>query len=94
MGSCPHDIDEDWYNSDDSTYTVLDESSGAYVIVTTCVNCKDDNVAFGRAVDPDSIPVDIFVNPFADDPQPDTFKVLNADGTMDVFTKDLTKKVH
>lgn len=86
VGSCQHDIDEDWYHSDDSTYLVLDESSGAYVSVTTCRDCKDDNVASGRIVDPDDIPMDDFVNPFADNPAPDVMTVINADGSTTVVT--------
>lgn len=94
VGTCQHDIDEEWYNSDDSTYLILDESSGIYVSATTCRNCKDDNVASGRAVDPDDIPMDEFVNPFEDDNVPDGFKVINPDGSITIITNDLTKKVH
>lgn len=85
VGTCQHDIDEDWYNSDESTYLILDESSGAYVNVTTCITCKDDNIASGRIADPDDIPMDNFVNPFANDPAPDVMKVVNADGTTTVI---------
>lgn len=85
VGSCQHDIDEEWFNSDDSSYLVLDESSGVCVTVTTCRQCKDDNVASGRAVDPDDVPVDDFVNPFTDDPAPDIMKVVNLDGTTTVI---------
>lgn len=84
VGSCQHDIDEEWYHSDESSYLILDESSGAYVSVTTCRDCKDDNVASGRIADPDDIPIDDFVNPFADDPASDKMIVINADGSTTV----------
>ena len=90
MGSCSHDIDEDWYNCDDSTYLVLDESSGVHVNVTTCRDCKGINEMGWLIVDPADVPMDNFVNPFADDPQPDIFKVVNTDGTTTIITKDLT----
>jgi len=93
VGTCQHDIDEEWYLSDDSTYLVLDESSGAYVNVTTCRDCKDDNVAYGRVIDPDDIPMDDFVNPFADNPQPDVMKVVNTDGSTTVIIMDEAPEV-
>jgi hypothetical protein len=88
VGTCQHNIDEEWYHSDDSSYLILDESSGAYINVTTCRTCKDDNVAYGRVVDPDDIPMDDFVNPFADNPAPDVIKVVNTDGSTTVITMD------
>ena len=88
VGSCQHDIDVEWYNSDDSSYLVLDESSGAYVNVTTCRACKDDNVVSGRIIDPNDVPMDNFVNPFADDPEPEILKVVNLDGSTTVVFAD------
>ena len=88
VGTCQHDIDEEWYNSDESSYLILDESSGVYVTVTTCRACKDDNVASGRIVDPDDIPMDDFVNPFADNPAPNVMRVVNTDGTTSIVTMD------
>lgn len=69
---------------------VLDEPTGAYVNVTTCQRCKDANEVAGLIVDPDNIPLDDFVNPFADDTIAEGFKVFNADGTVTTITTDLT----
>lgn len=63
VGTCPHDIPAEWYNSDDSTYNVLDEVSGAYVIVTTCESCKQRNERKGRIVEEVDIPMDDFYVP-------------------------------
>ena len=80
VGSCQHDIDEQWYLSDDSTYLVLDEPTGVVTNVTTCMECKADNAALGLICDVDDLPVDNFVNPFADDPAPDLMCTFDADG--------------
>ena len=84
IGTCQHNIDAEWYNSDECTYVVLDEPSGAYVTVVTCRACKEDNVAAGRIVDPNDIPIDDFVNPFADNPAPDIMTVVNTDGSTTI----------
>jgi hypothetical protein len=85
VGSCQHDIDEDWYNNDESSYLVLDEPTGACVSVTTCRDCKDENIASGKVIAPDDIPVDDFVNPFVDNPASDVMKVVNTDGTTTII---------
>lgn len=84
VGTCQHWIPEEWYESDDSSYTILDEASGAYVNVTTCEECYKDNLENGIVVDQSDIPMDDFSNPFEDDPAPKTMKVINPDGTTSV----------
>lgn len=79
IGTCGHELDSDWYESDDSTYTVCDPDTGIYTLVTTCSECKVHNVNEGIIVDEHDIPMD-FDNPFADDPAPDTMVVFDADG--------------
>lgn len=90
VGSCPHDIDEDFYNSDMSTYTIMEATTGAYTSVTTCRECRANHEAEDNVIDPDDIPFEDFNNPFAENPAPDIINLVNLDGSTTVV--DLTKK--
>jgi hypothetical protein len=91
VGSCPHNIDEEFFHSDESTYMVLDGPTGVCVNITTCRECKATNLDTGRIVAIDDVPVDDFVNPFADVPASGVMTVVNLDGTTTVV--DLSKEV-
>ena len=86
IGTCGHSLSEEWYNSDDSSYTVLDEPSGAYVYVTTCPDCKVENQNI--IVDPDEISFDFDEELFADDTAPKTVVLFNEDGSYEVIEGD------
>jgi hypothetical protein len=84
VGSCNHDIDEEWYNSDDSTYIVLDKPTGGYVTITTCRACKEDNMAAGVIVESDDIPIDDFF-------MVDESDAMTAEELDEYFKNNLTK---
>ena len=88
VGSCPHDIDEDFYKSDESSYTVIDGPTGVSVNVTTCRECRADAEAKGNIVDPHDLEFDDFENPFADDEPSGLINVINLDGTTTVVDLD------
>ena len=90
VGSCPHDIEADFYKSDESTYMVIDGPTGVSVNVTTCRECRADAEASGSIVDPLDLDVDDFENPFADDEPSGIINVINLDGSTTVV--DLDKK--
>jgi hypothetical protein len=82
VGSCPHDIPAEWYNSDESTYNVLDTVTGTYVIVTTCEECKRENEEAGRIIDDVDLPMDDFYVP--EDFIPKSVVVVKEDGSTEV----------
>ena len=90
VGSCRHDIDEEFYMSDESTYTVIDVPTGVSVNVTTCRECRADAEASGSIVDPLDLEFDDFENPFADDEPSGLINVINLDGSTTIV--DLDKK--
>ena len=61
IGSCQHDIPAEWYKSDNSTYVIVDEPTGAYVTVTTCKECKDEAKEKGVLIEHEEIPLDDFI---------------------------------
>lgn len=91
VGSCPHDIPADWYNTDESTYNVLDEVTGAYVLVTTCEECRRENEQAGRIIDEMDIPLDDFTVDFDDTVSMIT--VFHADGSSEVIEIDESNKM-
>lgn len=90
VGTCPHDIPAEWYNTDDSTYYVLDTASGAYVIVTTCEDCKTANEQAGSIVEEVDIPMDNFI---VDTTPPASITVFNNDGSSETFSFDETNEL-
>jgi len=87
IGTCGHEYDREWQENANSCYTVLDEVSGAYVNVTTCEDCYNENLNAGRIVDESEIPFDDY-NPFEDDPAPDTMVVFDNEGNSEVVELD------
>jgi hypothetical protein len=87
VGSCQHNIPADWYEKDESTYNVLDEITGAYVLVTTCEECKKANEEAGTIIPEDQIVIDDFNVDFSgvDSPSVSHITVFNADGTSEVL---------
>ena len=92
VGSCQHNIPAEWYNHDDSTYLVLDRPSGLVLRVTTCETCRDSNEDEGLIMNEADIPVDDFINPFADDPAPPILRVVNTDGSTTTINVDKAVK--
>jgi len=88
VGSCPHDINEDFYNSDESSYTVIDCRTGIPVNVTTCRECRADAEAKGTIVEPLDLEFDDWENPFADDEPSGLINVINSDGSTTVVDFD------
>lgn len=86
VGSCPHDIPAEWYDSNESTYNVLDTATGAYVVVTTCEACKEENNTAGLIVDDSDMPLDDFYVPDAFVPK--TVVVINDNGEAETITLD------
>jgi hypothetical protein len=55
IGTCGHEIDNEWFNDARSCYTILD-SIGVYLYVTTCKKCRQQNENDSIIVDSDNIP--------------------------------------
>jgi len=88
VGSCQHYIKPEWFDDDRSSYAVLDEVNGLCVRITTCEACWEQNNEAGLIIPEDDIPVDDFVNPFANDSAPRLMKVVDSDGNTEIV--DLT----
>jgi hypothetical protein len=88
IGSCPHDIPKEWYDTDDSTYTVLDSSSGAYVNVTTCEECRRKAEAENRIIAEEDIPFEEFNIPFENAEPTGKVTVFDSEGKSQVIDFD------